>query len=130
MNDSINDNNIISHAAEVASAVVKKAEEVASRVASESEDRNTQSLVEALRQVFGENEEAKRFVDVSRIPLICQSILQIHMDIKDIKQMNTDAQKNYITNDQFWPVKSVVYGAISITLIAVFSALVYLVVKK
>lgn len=63
-----------------------EAVEVARAVqASVMQENTTQSLVDALRQVFGENEKTQRFVDVSRIPLICKSIVDMHENIKDIK---------------------------------------------
>lgn len=41
-----------------------------------------------------------------------------------------DELDKYVTKESFFPVKSIAYGAVGIILIAVFSALVYLVVQK
>lgn len=45
----------------------------------------TEALSDALRDVFGEKKAEGRFVDVSRIPLICKSIIKIHSDINWLK---------------------------------------------
>lgn len=54
------------------------------------ENRNLELLKSALQEtlvkVFGENEDAQKFIDVSRIPLICQNIHAMHDNIKDIKE--------------------------------------------
>lgn len=36
---------------------------------------------------------------------------------------------NYVTQAEFWPVRTIVYSGAGIVLVAVFSALVYLVVE-
>lgn len=51
----------------------------------------TDALSDALRQVFGEHENSRRFIDITRIPLICKSIIDIHENLKDIKN---DLQNN------------------------------------
>jgi hypothetical protein len=43
------------------------------------------ALAHALREVFGEGVEMQRFVDVTRIPLICKSIVNLENDVKSIK---------------------------------------------
>lgn len=42
-------------------------------------------LADVLRDVFGEKENSGRFIDTSRIPLICQDIKGIHGTLDDIK---------------------------------------------
>jgi hypothetical protein len=49
----------------------------------------------ALRDVFGEYEGAQRFIDVSRVPLICKSILDIHDNIQDIKDTMKTVDGDY-----------------------------------
>lgn len=44
-------------------------------------------------------------------------------------QVDDKVSKNYVTNDQFEPVKRIVYGLVSLVLIAVVGAIVGLVVK-
>lgn len=48
-------------------------------------ERTTEALTKALRDVFGEGVASGRFIDVTRIPLICQSIISLHGDISEIK---------------------------------------------
>ncbi len=82
---------------------------------------------EALEEYFNRGVEQKKFLDVSRIPLICQDISNIHTAVQDIKEK---LDQNFVTKESFWPIKTLVYGATGIILVAVFSALVYLVVQK
>ena len=51
----------------------------------------------------------------------------IKRDVTDIKET---LKTNYVTRDEFTPVKSIVYGMVGIILIAVFGALIALVVKQ
>lgn len=41
-----------------------------------------------------------------------------------------DAKATYVSQEQFKPVKSIVYGAVSLILTSVMGALIYLVVKS
>jgi hypothetical protein len=73
---------------EKAEALINKAEEVAKTlvdVSRNADERITKSLSDALRDVFGEKENSGRFIDTSRIPLICQDIKGIHGEVADIK---------------------------------------------
>lgn len=47
----------------------------------------TEALSQALHDVFGENVDRQRFIDVTRIPLICKSIVDTNDHIKEIKDM-------------------------------------------
>lgn len=55
-------------------AVVAKALIESQRISAENASK---AVADALREVFGEHEESKRFIDITRIPLICQSIVGI-----------------------------------------------------
>ena len=103
-------------------ASVKKAEQSATKV-----------LADALREVFGENEKSGRFVDVSRIPLICQNINTMHGNLEDIRMMMekaiADSDKRYVNHDQWWPVKTIVYSGTGAVLLAVVGAVVALIIK-
>lgn len=70
---------VIANAAVVAKDLISKASE------DSANESNVQSLSEALRKVFGEGETAGKFIDVRRIPLICQQIGNIHDSLKDMK---------------------------------------------
>ena len=116
---------LVSTATKTAEHVVQKAAETAEQLldSAKQSQQMVEIISESLRKVFGENVESKRFVDITRIPLICQSIIGIHESLKDIK-------KNMVSKESFWPVKVLVYGAVGIILTAVMTALLYLVINK
>jgi hypothetical protein len=66
------------HALDDAKMVVDKAAESARQLLKITHEKSVEVASDALRRVFGENEEAKRFIDVSRIPLICKSIIDLN----------------------------------------------------
>lgn len=95
----------------------------------------------ALRDVFIASEEAKkiiekarleaenmmreshpRFIDVSRVPLICQSIIQINASLDELKE-------NMVSKEAFWPVKTLVFGIVGLMLAGIVGALMVLVLK-
>lgn len=84
---------------------------------------NEPELIKALDAYFNQD---KKFIDVSRIPLICQDIRGIHKSLEDINQK---LDNKYITTDNFWPVKTLVYGAVGLMLTGILTALIYLVIK-
>ena len=52
-------------------------------------------------------------------------------DIKDdVKSVKSSLEEHYITNQEFDPVKKIVYGLVSLILVAVISALLVLVINK
>jgi hypothetical protein len=61
------------------------------------------------------------------IAVMANKLNSIESDVSDIKQ-KLDA--HYVTNDQFEPVKKIVYGMVSLILLAVVGALVALVINK
>lgn len=67
--------------------------------------------------------QGRRFLDLERVPLICR-------DIAQIKEMLEKQGKSLVTQDQFWPVKTLVYGMVGIILMGVVVALMALVIKK
>lgn len=93
------------------------------------DDNIAQSLAEALREVFGENEASRRFIDVSRIPLICKSITDIHENIAEIKDMIKENRNLYVNQDQFNPVRNLAYGAAGLILTGAVVALLALIYK-
>ena len=80
---------IVSEAEHVAKNLVENASRVASRLTDteQLEERTTRTLADALRKVFGENEKSGRFVDVSRIPLICNNINVMHDSLKEMRDL-------------------------------------------
>lgn len=87
---------------------------------SEEYQKTTEAEMALLEMV-----QNKRFLDLERVPLICKDIA----DIKNMMEEDRDARKNLVTQDQFWPVKTLVYGFVGLILVAVVSALVALVIK-
>lgn len=92
-----------------------------------SHDDITKVLSDALRNVFDENIDTKRFIDVSRIPLICQNINGIHESIKTIESKLDD---KYVTVEAFDPIRKLIYGLVGTILLAVISALLVTVLKR
>jgi hypothetical protein len=48
---------------------------------------------------------------------------------QDISSINKKLENNYVTKDRFEPIKSVVYGLVSLILVAVTGAIISLVIK-
>lgn len=61
------------------------------------------------------------------IGVIALKIDYIQADIKDIKEK---LEKHYVTQDQFEPIKKLVYGTVSVVLLSVVTAVVMLVIRK
>lgn len=72
----------------------------------------------AVEDAFSAQVLDKRYIDVSRIPLICQSIISIDKKLD-----------NLVSQDQFWPVKTIVYSMTGIILTGVIAALIALILK-
>lgn len=63
----------------------------------------------------------------TKVALMQQSIEFIK---GEVTQINEKLDNKYVTKEEFAPVKKVVYGMVTIVLVAVFTAVVYLVVKQ
>lgn len=50
-----------------------------------NEDKVRNIMKEVLHDVFDQNVSSGRFIDINRIPLICQSILGINQTLTDLK---------------------------------------------
>lgn len=117
-------------AAGAAKEVVAAAASAAATARVESQDdddRVTRALATALRRVFGENQEAQRFIDVSRIPLICQNIDGIHSSIKKIEDK---LDTRYLTVEAFAPYKMALNAIAGLVLVAVVGGLLSLILIK
>ncbi len=84
-----------------------------------------QGITEAVQEAFSAGIEKGRFVDISRVPLICQSIIQIGKDITELKEV----QAGLVTQDQFVPVKIIAYGLVATMMIGVLGAVLSVVLK-
>lgn len=114
------------HAAKNAAQAVENAR--ALQIAALNEN-TTNSLIDALRQVFGENSDKQRFIDVKKIPLICAQIDDIQDNIKEIKEMFRIADLRYVNQDQFFTVKALSFGFAGAVLSAFVAALIVMVFK-
>ena len=111
--------------AEVAKHVLDQAAVTAAKAVT-SDEKITQSLSEALRDVFGEHQASGRFIDVTRIPLLCKSVIDTNERIKEI---NDKLDNRYVSVESFDPVKQLVYGLVSLILVGVVGAIIALVLK-
>jgi hypothetical protein len=90
------------------------------------DDPVTKALADALRDVFGEHTKSQRFVDVTRIPLICKSIFDTN---ENLKAINEKLDTKYVTKEAFNPIQKVVYGLISLILVSVVGAILVTIIK-
>ena len=110
---------VVADATETAKGVVEKATNVAADLATKTHEEHkqtTKALEEALRNVFGEHEDAQRFVDVTKIPLLCKSVIDINLRLLGI-----ETQLKPI----FWGV-GIIAGAV---ILAIVGALFTLILK-
>lgn len=106
-----------------ATNAVANAEEARQR----SQEPLTKKIMgDVLTEFFGSQTEEERFISTQKIPFICRDIKQIKEDLRKIVE-NMD--ENYVTQTEYWPVKTVVYGVVGIMLVGVVTGLVLLVVK-
>ena len=99
------------------------------------DEKTLEAIQAAVERAFNAGVDNRRFIDVSRIPLICQSIVQIGKDIGEIKdtmhennETTNGRIENLVTQDQFAPVKAIVYGIVALVLTTVAGALLALVI--
>ena len=60
------------------------------------------------------------------LAVILSEMRTVKEDVKDVKEK---LDKDYVTQDQFTPVKNIAYGLVSTILLAVVGAIVALVIK-
>lgn len=97
---------------------------------SEPQPEHVEAIAEALRRVFGEGVAEQRFVDVSKIPLLCRSVVDIHESLKEIKTMLTNLDRRYVSKETFNPVRNVVYSGVGLILLTVAGAILTVIIKK
>lgn len=68
----------------------------------------------------------KRFLDLERVPIICKDIAAIKVML-EFQEKQLD---KLVTQDQFIPVRTIVYGIVGTILISVIGALLTLVLRK
>lgn len=86
-------------------------------------DTEDKKLIDALDRYFSRE---KKFIDTSRIPLICQDIHNIHESQKEIKEI---LDKKLVTNEAFWPIKTLVYGMVGLLGVGIIAAILKIIIK-
>lgn len=76
-------------------------------------------IAEAVKEGFSAGVDSGRYIDVTRIPLICQSIVGIDKKLDEL-----------VTRQEFWPVRTLVYGITGLLLSGTVGALLMLLFKK
>ena len=109
------------------------------------QEETAKILKTVLDDYFSTDIDEKRLINISRVPLICQSIISIHQnleglkeDMKNIKGSFDDGIKDvkdrtdrkYVTKESFSPIQALVYGFTAIILIAVIGAIVGMVIIR
>ncbi len=61
------------------------------------------------------------------VAVILTKVNYIEAEVKDIR---AKLEREYVTQDQFEPIRKVVYGLVSITLLSVVGAVIALVLRK
>lgn len=88
---------------------------------------------DTLAAFFSAQTDKERFVSTQRIPFICSDIKEIREQLTDMVQLQRENQEKldekYVSQDQFWPVKTLVYGVVALMLTSVVGALLILVVN-
>ena len=72
---------------------------------------------EAMRKLFPPN------VLKETTQEMIQEVKNQHMEFR------SEAEKKYVTHEQFEPIKMIVYGTVSVILLSVFGALIAMVIK-
>jgi hypothetical protein len=85
------------------------------------DERVTEAITKAVQAALSAD-GSRRFLDVTRVPLICQSIVNMATDIKEISDK---LDRNYVTKEAFWPVKTIVYSLVGVMLLALIGAILY-----
>ena len=74
-------------------------------ISEEQTQQNLHILADAISKAIGENKGDQRFIDMSKIPLICLSITGIHESLKELKEIMKENNSKFVTHDYFYPYK-------------------------
>lgn len=88
--------------------------------------QDLQALSDAINKAIGKNDAGDKFIDLSKIPLICLSMAHLSSDMKEIKRMikenKEDSDKQHATfvtkAGEFWAIRTIVFGGAGIVLVA------------
>lgn len=99
----------------------------------QSNIKSVEILADAISKAIGESTGDKRFVDLTKIPLICLSITNIHKDVGEIKDMIVNLKKEmtagFVRNETFTPIQKVVYGLVGLVLTTVAGSVIALILR-
>ncbi len=61
-----------------------------------------------------------------------QSGVEVKLEfiIKELDEIKAKLEHNYVSQEQFVPVRNIVFGMTGLVLVSVFTSLIYLVVKQ
>lgn len=77
---------------------------------------------QAVREELDSEMGDRRYINLERVPLICQSIIRIDQNIEELKA-------RMVTQDSFFPVRNLMYGMVGLILSGVVGALLMLVLR-
>ena len=86
-----------------------------------------QQIKEAVIEAFSAGVDNGRYIDITRIPLICQSIVGIDNKLTDLSKT---IDEKLVTQDQFWPVKALVFGTVGLLGTGVVGGFIMLLLNK
>ena len=92
--------------------------------------KSIQILADAITKAIGDNANDKRFVDITRIPLICVAISGIHESLKDLKEMVKEISSSYVTHDQFKPYRTALNIIASALILSFIGGLTALLIRS
>lgn len=111
----MNDSLIDSHVAEAANAAAVSNQANLNALVEAIHDKVAATVKQAVREEMAP--ENGRYLDISRVPLICQSLIGLD---KKMEKM--------VTQDQFWPIKTLVYSFVALMLGSLILSILALVI--
>ncbi len=119
---------------------------IAEQARQQAHEASTSKVVEdTLAKFFAAQTENERFVSTQRIPFICTDINAIKNSLVEIAKSQRDAQEaarkalesfedkidmKYAPKEQFSLVQRIVYGAVTMILVAFFGAVIGFVIMR
>lgn len=103
----------------------------------QADQKSIEILAQAVTKAINDSKGDSRFIDLSRIPLICLSITNIGKDISEIKDMiasnrkESDAQHESFVKKggEYLLIRSIVFGGVALVLLAFAKVVVDAIIK-
>jgi len=102
-----------------------------------NDQRSLNILADAVSKAIKENDGDSRFIDTSRIPLICLSMANMSKGIDDLKTMvannrveSDEQHKSFLTKGEFSPYRTAMNTIAGLILVAIVAAFLSLVLIK